>query len=135
MAEPTPCSFSPAAPIFCKATEDCSACRSRSRRACSVSAISLCKASYWLREISPFARASFACCPASLNASSFSLVSPTAWARSLCFCAISSALPGSSFNSLFTSFNCACVSRISLFTFESAVESFVVSPPISTIIP
>ena len=79
MAEPTPCSFSPAAPIFCNATKDCSAYRSRSRRACSVSAISLCRASYWLLEISPFASASLACCPASFKASSFSFVSLTAW--------------------------------------------------------
>ena len=135
MEEPTLFSFSPVSPIFCKATADLPACVSSSSRAFSVSTISLCRASYWLWEISPLASASLACCPASFKASSFSFVSPTACARSLCFCAISSVFPRSSFNSLFTSLSCPCVSRISLFTFDKAVDSFVVSPPISTVIP
>ena len=135
MAEPTVFNFSPVAAIFCKATADCPACRSRSRRLFSVSMISRWRASYWLWEISPLASASFACSAAVFSVSSFSFVSETAWPSSRCFCAISSVLPGSSFSSFSTSLSCDCVFRISVFTPFSAVWSFVVSPPISTVIP
>ena len=135
MAEPTVFSFSPMAAIFCSATADRSACRSRSRRLRSVSMISLCRASYWLWEISPLASASFACSAAVFSVSSFSFVSLTASPRSRCFCAISSVLPGSSFSSFSTSLSCDCVFRISVFTPFKAVWSFVVSPPISTVMP
>ena len=61
--------------------------------------------------------------------------SRTASARSRCFCASSSVLPGSSFRRLFTSRSCDCVVRISVLTDFKAVVSFVVSPPISTVMP
>ena len=41
----------------------------------------------------------------------------------------------SSFRSLLTSFSPGCVPLIDLFTLSSALESFVVSPPISTVMP
>ena len=100
---PTACSFSPVAPIFCKAVADCSACCSSLRSSCSVSTISLCSPSYCCWEIVPFRSASSACRCAVFKVSSFSLVSETACASSLCFCAISSVFPGSSFNSFSTS--------------------------------
>ena len=78
---------------------------SRLRSLCSVSTISLCSASYWSWEIVPFRSASSACCCAVFKVSSFSLVSETACASNLCFCAISSVFPGSSFRSFSTSFS------------------------------
>ena len=132
---PTACSFSPVAPIFCKAVADCSACCSSLRSSCSVSTISLCSPSYCCWEIVPFRIASSACCCAVFKVSSFSLVSETACASSLCFCAISSVFPGSSFNSFSTSLSWLCVFLISELTPFRAVCNFVVSPPISTVIP
>ena len=132
---PTVCSFSPVAPIFCKAVADWFACSSRLRSLCSVSIISLCRASYWSWEIVPFRSASSACCCAVFKVSSFSLVSETACASSLCFCTISSVFPGSSFSSFSTSFSWLCVFLISVLTPFRAVCNFVVSPPISTVIP
>lgn len=52
-----------------------------------------------------------------------------------CFWTTSSVLEGSSFRSLLTSFSPDCVPLIDLFTLSSALESFVVSPPISTVMP
>ena len=132
---PTVCSFSPVAPIFCKAVADCSACCSSLRSSCSVSTISLWSPSYCCWEIVPFRSASSACRCAVFKVSSFSLVSETACASSLCFCAISSVFPGSSFRSFSTSFSWLCVFLISVLTPFRAVCSFVVSPPISTVIP
>ena len=132
---PTVCSFSPVAPIFCSAVADWFACSSRLRSLCSVSTISLCRASYWSWEIVPFRSASSACCCAVFKVSNFSLVSETACASSLCFCAISSVFPGSSFRSFSTSFSWLCVFLISVLTPFRAVCNFVVSPPISTVIP
>ena len=83
----------------------------------------------------PFRSASSACCCAVFKVSSFSLVSETACASSLCFCAISSVFPGSSFRSFSTSFSWLCVFLISVLTPFRAVCNFVVSPPISTVIP
>lgn len=81
MEESTLFSFSPATPIFCSATADLSACFSNSSRAFSVSIISPWSASYWLWLFSPWqintkyhGLTSFACCPASFKASSFSFV-------------------------------------------------------------
>lgn len=51
------------------------------------------------------------------------------------FWTTSSVLEGSSFRSLLTSFSPDCVPLIDLFTLSSALESFVVSPPISTVMP
>ena len=101
----------------------------------SVSMISRCKASYCCWEISPFARAVFACSAAVFSTSSFSLVADTASASSLCFWDKSSVLVGSSFSSFWTSFSCVCVPLISLLTPSSAFDSLVVSPPISTVMP
>ena len=101
----------------------------------SVSMISRCSASYCCWEISPFARAVFACSAAVFSTSSFSLVAVTASARSLCFCESSSVLEGSSFSSFWTSFSCVCVPLMSLLTPSSAFDSLVVSPPISTVMP
>ena len=126
---------SPTAAIFCTATADWFACCSRLFNFSSVSMISRCKPSYCSCVISPFASASFACSAAAFRVSSFSFVSATACARSLCFCASSSVLPGSSFRRLFTSRSCDCVVRMSVLTDFKAVVSFVVSPPISTVIP
>ncbi len=126
---------SPTAAIFCTATADWFACSSRLFSRSSVSMISLCKPSYCSWVISPFASASFACSAAAFRVSSFSFVSRTASARSRCFCASSSVLLGSSFKSRSTSRSCDCVVRISPFTPFSAAVSFVVSPPISTVIP
>ncbi len=135
MLSPTVFSFSPVAAIFCNATADCPACRSRSRRLFSVSMISLWRASYWSCVISPLARAVFACSAAVFRVSSFSFVPATASPKSLCFCASSSVLPGSNFKSFSTSRSCDCVSRMEELTPFNAVCSFVVSPPISTVIP
>ena len=126
---------SPVAAIFWIATADWFACSSRFFNFSSVSMISLCKPSYCSWVISPFASASFACSAAAFKVSSFSFVSATACARSLCFCAKSSVLPGSSFRRLFTSRSCDCVVRMSVLTDFKAVVSFVVSPPISTVMP
>ena len=126
---------SPTAAIFCTATADWFACCSRLFNFSSVSMISRCKPSYCSCVISPFASASFACSAAAFRVSSFSFVSRTASARSLCFCASSSVLPGSSFKSRSTSRSCDCVVRISPFTPFRAAVSFVVSPPISTVMP
>ena len=97
--------------------------------------ISLWRASYCSCEISPLASAVFACSAAVFKVASFSLVSSTACPRSLCFCASSSVLPGSSFRSFSMSRSCDCVFLISEFTLLRAFCSFVVSPPISTVMP
>ena len=84
---------------------------------------------------SSVARAVFACSATVFRVANFSLVSPTASARSFCFCASSSVFPGSSFNNLSTSFSCCCVLLICPLTPFRAVCNLVVSPPISTVIP
>ena len=66
---------------------------------------------------------------------SFSLVASMASLSIFCFWTTSSVLEGSSFRSLLTSFSPDCVPLIDLFTLSSALESFVVSPPISTVMP
>lgn len=116
MLSPVVFSFSPARAIFCTAVADCFACVSSLCKSCSVSMISLCSASYCCCEISPLARAVFACSAAVFKVSSFVFVLLTACARSLCFCERSSVLPGSNFNSFSTSFNCDCVFLISELT-------------------
>ena len=135
MLSPSFFMFSPVLASFCNATADWSACFSSFSSCCSVAMISLCRASYCCCEISPLASFSLACWAASFNCCNFSFVSETACANSLCFCVISSVLPGSSFNRLLTSRSCDWVLLISELTDFKAVESFVVSPPISTVIP
>ena len=128
-------SISPASPSFTKAVREFSASRWRFCSSCSVSMISRWRASYCSCEMSPFARAVFACSAAVFRVSSFSLVAVTASARSFCFCDSSSVLVGSSFSSFSTSLSCVCVFLMFLLTPSSAFDSLVVSPPISTVIP
>lgn len=52
-----------------------------------------------------------------------------------CFCANNSVFVGSSLSSFSTSFSWFCVSLIVQLTDSSALFSFVVSPPISTVMP
>ena len=132
---PTFCITSPAAPIFANAVLVLSASVCRFRNSCSVSIISRWRASYCSCEMSPFARAVFACSAAVLRVSSFSFVEETASANSFCFWESSSVLDGSSFSSFSTSFSCVWVFLMFLLTPSNAFESFVVSPPISTVIP
>lgn len=99
MASPVVFNFSPVAEIFCKAVAEVFACSSNFFKSCSVSMISLCRASYCSLLISPLARAVLACSAAVFKVSSFSLVSLTASAKSFSFCARSSVFPGSSFRS------------------------------------
>ena len=102
---------------------------------CSVAMIWRCSFSYSCRLNSPFLNCSCAFASACLSASSFVLVSVIASLSNRCFCASSSVFLGSSFNSLSTSFNCFCVLLISLLMPPSALDSPVVSPPISTVMP
>ena len=132
---PTFCMTSPAAPIFANAVLVLSASVCRFRSSCSVSMISRWRASYCSCVMSPFARAVFACSAAVLRVSSFSLVEVTASASSLCFWESSSVLDGSSFSSFSTSFSCVWVLLMFLLTLSSALESLVVSPLISTVMP
>ena len=135
MLLPTSFNFSPVAEIFCNAVADWFACSSNLFNSFSVSIISLCRASYWSLEIVPSFNAFSACSAAVFKVSSFSLVSLTASPSNLCFCAKSSVLAGSSLSSFSTSLSCACVFLISVLTPFNAVWSFVVSPPISMVIP
>ncbi len=97
--------------------------------------ISRWRASYCSWVISPFCSCSFACSAAVFKVVSFSLVSEMASVRSFCFCVRSVVLVGSSFSRELTSFSWDWVLLISEFTDFSALDSFVVSPPISTVIP
>ena len=81
------------------------------------------------------ARSLICCCAAVFKVASFSLVASMASFSIFCFWTTSSVLEGSSFRSLLTSFSPDCVPLIDLFTLSSALESFVVSPPISTVMP
>ena len=101
----------------------------------SVSTISRCKASYCCCEMSPFARAVFACSAAVFSVASLSFVAEMLSARSFCFCESSSVFFGSSFRSFSTSFSCDWVFLMFLFTPSKALDSLVVSPPISTVMP
>ena len=132
---PTCSSFLPASSIPERADVAFSASCSRRRSSSSVSTISLCRASYLSCPRSPFSNCCFAYIWASLSASSFSFVAWTASFRSRCFCDKSSVFFGSSLRSLVTSFSWLCVLLIVLLTDFSDCSSFVVSPPISTVIP
>ena len=66
---------------------------------------------------------------------SFSLVASMASFSIRCFWVTASVLEGSSFKSLLTSFSSDCVVLMDLLTPSSVLESFVVSPPISTVMP
>ena len=85
--------------------------------------------------MSPFARAVFACSAAVFSVASLSFVAEILSARSFCFCESNSVFFGSSFRSFSTSFSCNWVFFMFLFTPSNALESLVVSPPISTVMP
>ena len=133
--EPRFCNFSPASSILARVALVVAACSCRDFRFCSVSAISRWRASYCCWVISPLASCSLACCAAVFKVASFSLVASMASLSIFCFWTTSSVFEGSSFRSLLTSFSPDCVPFIDLFTPSSALESFVVSPPISTVMP
>ena len=128
-------SFSPASSILASVALVVAAWSCKDRRFCSVSTISRWRASYCCWVISPLASCSLACCAAVFKVASFSLVASMASLSIFCFWTTSSVLEGSSFRSLLTSFSPDCVPLIDLFTLSSALESFVVSPPISTVMP
>ena len=69
------------------------------------------------------------------NVVSFCDVSFIAFFRIVCFCLKSSVFVGSSFKSLLTSLSSSCVIFMALFVPFNALCSFVVSPPISIVIP
>ena len=103
---------------------------------CSVDSISRHKPLYcsWLTfPFSPTCDA--ACFSACRNVVSFCDVSLIAFFRRVCFCLKSSVFVGSSFKSLLTSLSSSCVIFMALFVPFNALCSFVVSPPISIVIP
>ena len=77
----------------------------------------------------------FSCSSAFLSSSWRFFVSVTAFDRRSCFCRSRSTFVGSNLSSLFTSLSFACVSFREESTFFSESVSFVVSPPISIVIP
>ena len=135
MESPTFSILPPTSSIFARVVLVLAACASSDLSVCSVSWISRWSASYCCWVISPFWSCSLACPAASFSVSSFSFVWAMASFRSFCFWVTSSVLDGSSFSSFSTSFSCVWVFLISLLTPDSADDSFVVSPPISTVIP
>ena len=132
---PTDCSLVPTSSIFARVVLVVAAWVSKDFSFSSVSTISRWSASYCSWEISPLASCSLADSAAVFKVSSFSFVSLMASVRSLCFCASSSVLDGSSFRSFSTSFNWDCVFLISVFTSFRADCRPVVEPSISTVIP
>ena len=132
---PTSFNFPPTSSILRRVVLVFAACSSRDFNFCSVSSISRWRPSYCSWVISPFWSCSLAWDAAVFKVSSLSLVSLMASPRRRCFCARSSVLVGSSFKSFSTSFSWDWVFLISLLTPDKADESFVVSPPISTVIP
>ena len=113
----------------------CAAASSKSSNSRLVLSISLFKARYCSPETSPLWNCSCTCLSAVFRISSFSLVSAMASLKIVCFCARASVFPGSILRSLFTSLSSAWVFRTFPFTPESAFSSWVVSPPISIVIP
>ena len=103
--------------------------------ACSVAMISRCRPLYCASVASPLANCACTCFSASRKASSFSSVLSMESLRSSYFCRSNSVLPGSIFKSRSTSFSWDWVDLISLLTPERALDSPVVSPPISTVMP
>ena len=113
----------------------CFAASSKFASSTSVLPISLVSALYCSSEISPRANCACTWLSAFFRMSNFSLVSEIASVKSACFCANISVLVGSTFKSLFTSLNSTCVPFIFLSTLPRALSNFVVSPPISMVIP
>ena len=108
---------------------------SRLSSCCSVSIISLCRASYLSWPRSPDSSCAFACLSACFNACSLVFVSSISVVRSRCFCAINSVFVGSSFKSFSTSFRLRCVLDILLSTPFRALSRPVASPSNSIVIP
>ena len=113
----------------------CLAASSKFASSTSVLPSSLFKALYCSSETSPFLNCSCTWLSAFFRISSFSLVSEIASVKRACFCANISVLVGSIFKSLFTSLSSTCVPFTFLSTLPRALSSFVVSPPISIVIP
>ena len=132
---PKACTFLPASSILARAVLVVAASSCRRRSSCSVSMISLCRASYLSCPRSPFSSCCLACSCAVFRESSFSFVAPMASFKARCFWESSSVLEGSSFRRRFTSFNWLCVFLIVVLTLFSAFSRPVVSPPISTVMP
>ena len=132
---PTSSNFLPTASILFKVSFASAASRMRFFSSCSVSTISLCRASYLSFPRSPDSSCCFACSWAVFKASSFSLVAPIFSFKTVCFCESSSVLVGSSFSSLLISFSCDWVLFMVELTPFNALSRPVVSPPISTVIP
>ena len=132
---PTASNLPPTSSILARVALVVTASSCRRRSSCSVSMISLCRASYLSCPRSPFSSCSFACRCASLSVFSFSEVAPMASLRSFCFWARSCVLEGSSFSRRSTSFSSDCVVFIVEFTCFRAFSSPVVSPPISIVMP
>ena len=129
---PTSLIFSPAACICEPNTDAADAdCDSRLFNWFSVSIISRCKASYFSCPISSGVTFS----AVSLSVWRRPRVSSTAFLSSPCFCVSSSVLDGSSLSSLLTSLRDDCVFLRLESTLFSDCSSFVVSPPISIVIP
>ena len=113
---PADSNFFPVSSIFSSAAYVVDTWDSRFLRACSVSSISRCRASYLSCPSVPFSSCCFACSCAVLSVSSLSFVAPMASFRRRCFWARSSVLDGSSFKSFSTSFSSVCVDRIVVLT-------------------
>ena len=113
----------------------CLAASSKFASSTSVLPSSLFNALYCSSETSPFLNCSCTWLSAFFRISSFSLVSEIASVKRACFCANISVLVGSIFKSLFTSLSSTCVPFTFLSTLPRALSSFVVSPPISIVIP
>ena len=132
---PTFSNFFPASSILERTLLVVSASLCKRCSSCSVSMISLCKASYLSWPSVPFSSCCFACSWAVFRASNFSFVAEMASFSSFCFWVTRFVLAGSSFRSLLTSFSCDWVFFIVELTFFRALSSPVVSPPISTVMP
>ena len=126
---------SAAFPVFSNSLLLSSACFSKLPSLISVEAISLCNALYCSSDTSPFSSCSCTCFSASFKVSNFSFVLPIASFNIFCFWANSSVFVGSSLSSLSTSRSSFCKELHELLTPESALDSLVVSPPISIVIP
>ena len=122
-------------PSCAMAVSVCFAASSKSANSRLVFSTSRFKARYCASETSPFLNCSCTWLSAVFRMSNFSLVSEMASFKRFCFCVRASVLVGSIFKSLLTSLSSAWVFRTCLLTPPRALSSFVVSPPISMVIP
>ena len=107
----------------------------RSFNFCSVVMISRCNSRYCCSDTSPFSNCACTCFSASFSTSSLFAVSCILSLSICCFCASSSVFVGSSSSSLFTVLSSFCKFTLSPLASERALDSFVVFPPISMVIP